>query len=424
MKILKLLVILAILGAAGIGAGRFFAKKDPAAGSPGAYAAGAPTEMPPMPVPAVTMAETSVQIWKEFPARLEAVDSVELRPQVSGTINAIKFEDGQAVKKGDVLFVIDPRPYEAEVSQARADLQASKNQYDLAVKELKRAEELISTGAIPKRTYDERLSTELVTKSAIASAEARLKRAQLSLEYAHVRAPITGRVSRAEITQGNLVEAGPNAPILTTIVSSEGIYADFEVDEQTYLRYLRGAANNREEEQKIPVKLSLQSAPDIVYEGNIHSFDNRIDTRSGTIRARAHFANEDGSLLPGMFVTVRLGSPQTLTALVVPERAIGTDQDRKYVYVVGPENKVTYREISPGESVNGSRVVSKGLQVGDIVITDGIMKVQPEMVVAPQLGDAAATPAEAAPAEAPSAEPLIEDPPAEETPVEEIPAAP
>ncbi len=397
------------MGAIGLAAGRFLAKDKQAAGSPGAHAAGAPDAMPPMPVPVVVLEEAPVQIWKEFPGRLQAVDSVDLRPQVSGTINSIKFQDGQAVNKGDILFVIDPRPYEAEVSQARADLQGAKNQYDLAVKELKRAEELIGTGAIPKRTYDERLNTELVTKSAIASAEARMKRAQLNLEYAHVKAPISGRVSRAEITEGNLVEAGPNAPMLTTIVSSEGIYADFEVDEQTYLRYLRGATSSSEEERKIPVKLSLQSAPDMVYEGNIHSFDNRIDTSSGTIRARAHFKNEDGSLLPGMFVTVRLGSPQNTNALVVPERAIGTDQDRKYVYIVGPENKVVYREISPGESVNGNRVVSSGLAAGEVVITDGIMKIHPDMVVEPQVGDPAA-------AAQPPVAPSPEETPTTETP--------
>lgn len=412
MKILKLLLVLIVLAAIGFGAGRLLTKGGKAPDGAGAHAAGAPAEMPPMPVPAIVLEEAPVQIWKEFPGRLEAVDSVELRAQVSGTINAIKFEDGQSVNKGDVLFVIDPRPYEAEVSQAKADLQAAKNQYDLAVKELNRAQELIGTGAIPKRTYDERLNTELVTKSAIASAEARLKRAQLNLDYAYVKAPISGRVSRAEITEGNLVEAGPNAPVLTTIVSSDGIYAGFEVDEQTYLRYLRGAASNREEEQKIPVKLALQSAPDMIYEGNIQSFDNKIDASSGTIRARAHFKNEDGALLPGMFVTVRIGSPQTKTAIVVPERAIGTDQDRKYVYIVGPENKVAYREIVPGESVNGSRIIASGLAAGDMVITDGVMKIHPDMVVAPQTGPAAeAPPAPAAVPEAVEAAPAAEETP-------------
>jgi multidrug efflux system membrane fusion protein len=431
MKVLKILVILAVLAGLGYGASKVLLPKGEAgAEGHGAHAAGAPAEMPPMPVPAITVEEHPVQIWKEFPGRLEAVDSVELRPQVGGVIKEIKFEDGQTVKEGDVLFVIDPRPYEAEVAQSKADLTAARDQYGLAKKELKRAEELIGTGAIPKRTYDERVSTEAVTRSAIASAEARLKRAQLNLDYAHVKAPISGRVSRPEITVGNLVE--PSAgPVLTRIVSNEGIYAGLEVDEQTYLRYLRGAKSSAEDEKKIPVKLILQSAPDMVYEGTIHSFDNQIDTRSGTIRARAYFKNEDGSLLPGMFVTVRLGSPSTSTALTVPERAVSTDQDRKYVYVVSPENKVTYREITLGESINGSRIVTKGLEAGDVVITDGIMKVQPEMIVAPQFTPLEEHPATEAPEAVPAAgtetvpaeevapaEPLIEEAPVEETPAE------
>ena len=390
MNILKSLAILAILAALGLGAGRWLSGGKTPEGS-SAYAAAAPADMPAVPVPVLVMKEAPVQIWKEFPGRLEAVDSVELRPQVSGTIDTVKFEDGQMVRKGDILFVIDPRPYEAEIAQAKADLQAARNQYDLAVKELKRAEELIGTGAIPKRTYDERLNTELVTKSAIASAEARLKRAQLNLDYAYVKAPISGRASRVEITAGNLVEAGPNAPLLTTIVSNEGIYAGFEVDEQTYLQYLRGATGNREEEQKIPVKLILQNDPGTVYEGNIHSFDNKIDTSSGTIRARALFKNENGNLLPGMFVTVRIGSAESKNAFIVPERAIGTDQDRKFVYVVD-NGKVAYREVKPGETVGENRVIASGIKEGDMVITDGIMKLRPDMPASPQIQNAGAAP--------------------------------
>ncbi len=389
MKKIKLLLALVILVAAGVGTGglRYARSADHGGGNDEAAPGGTMPAMPAMPVQTIVMAETAAQIWNEFPGRLEAVDMVELRPQVSGTIKEIKFEDGQMVNAGDVLFVIDTRAYEAEIAQIRADLQASKNQYELARKELKRAQELITTGAIPKRTYDERLNAELVSKSAVASAEARLKRAQLNLDYAHVKAPISGRVSRAEITAGNLVEAGPNAPVLTTIVSSDGIYAGFDVDEQTYLRYYARKSEKEEEDKSapvIPVKLALQSAPDAAYEGKIHSFDNKIDTASGTIRARAYFKNDDGMLLPGMFVSVRLGSPENKTALLVPERAVGTDQDRKFVYVVGPDNTVAYREVSLGESIDGSRVVISGLKAGDQVITDGIMKIQPGMPVAPQ----------------------------------------
>lgn len=378
---IKLLIGIAVLIGLGIGASRMMHSGTHA------QAAGAPPNMPPMPVPAIRVEEKPVQIWKDFPGRLQAVDSVEIRPQVSGTIKDIRFQDGQTVKAGDILFVIDTRAYEADAAQARADLQSAKNQYELAAKELKRAEELIGTGAIPKRTYDERLSNELVAKSAIASSEARLKRAQLNLDYAHVKAPITGRISRAEITEGNLVEAGPGAPVLTTIVSNEGIYADFQVDEQTYLLYVRGAVKSQDDERKIPVNLYLQNMPGKVFEGTIHSFDNRIDTASGTIRARAHFKNEDGMLLPGMFVNVRLGSAESKMALTVPSRAVGTDQDRKFLYVVSPENKVQYREITLGESVNGSRIVASGLAPGDVVVTDGIMKVQPAMAVVPQFGE-------------------------------------
>ncbi len=406
MNRLKILIGMVIVVAAGIGLSRMM--------HPGvdAQAAGAPPNMPPMPVPAIRVEEKPIQIWKDFPGRLQAVDSVEIRPQVSGTIKDIRFTDGQTVKAGDVLFVIDTRAYEADAAQARADLQSAKNQYELAAKELKRAEELIGTGAIPKRTYDERLSNELVAKSAIASAEARLKRAQLNLDYAHVKAPIAGRISRAEITAGNLVEAGPGAPVLTTIVSNEGIYADFQVDEQTYLLYVRGAVKSQDDERKIPVNLYLQNMPGKVFEGLIHSFDNRIDTASGTIRARALFKNEDGMLLPGMFVNVRLGSAESKMALTVPSRAVGTDQDRKFLYVVSPENKVRYREITLGESVNGSRIVVSGLAPGDVVITDGIMKVQPEMAVVPQFGEEK----QGAPMQ-PEAQPLV---PAEEMPEEKI----
>lgn len=410
MKYFKLLFLLLVLIAAGIGASRFLHSK------PEAQAAAAQQEMPPMPVAVLKVEEQSVQIWKEFPGRLEAVDAVDIRPQVSGTIKEIRFDDGQMVKAGDILLVIDPRPYEAEVAQSKADLQAARNQHDLARKELKRAEELISSGAIPKRTYDERLSNELVARNAVASAEAKLKRAQLNLDYAYVKAPISGRVSRAEITAGNLVDAGANAPVLTTIVSNEGIYADFEVDEQTYLRYVHSTAKDAAAERKIPVKLTLQNYPDMVYEGNIHSFDNKIDTASGTIRARAYFKNEDGSLLPGMFINVSIGSSEMQTALIVPERAIGTDQSRKFVYVVSPEKKVAYREVTLGDSVNGSRIVLSGLQNGDLVITDGLMKLRPDMPVEPQMQKEADL--------HPEAQPVTEEAPAagiEELPPEEQP---
>ncbi len=337
-----------------------------------------------MPVNVEIVSNDPVQIWNNYSARLEAVDFAEIRPQVSGTITEIKFIDGQEVEKGDLLYVIDPRPYQAAVNQAQADVNAAVNQAALSEKELIRAEELIKSDAISKRIYDERESALKVASSSVKAARARLERAKIDLDYAYVKAPISGRVGRAEIKEGNLVEAGPGAPLLTSIVSTKDIYADFEVDEQTYLKYIRGAARDLEEENKVPVKLKL-SNDDKEYEGFIHSFDNRINTSSGTIRARAMFSNEDGALLPGMFASVEMGSPNTQKKILITERAIGTDQDRKFVYVVGDENKVEYRAVSIGESLNGGRVINQGLSEGDRVIVDGIIKIRPGMPVDPKI---------------------------------------
>lgn len=337
----------------------------------------------PMPVKVIVAEEKPVRLWSSFSGRLAAVDHVELRPQVSGAIQEIRFEDGQMVEKGDVLFVIDPRPYEARVAQAEADLQAAKNQQQLAQKDLERAAQLIKSSTISERIYDERESTAKVTRSNVEAAQARLAQARLDLDYAHVKAPISGRVSRAEITVGNLVQ--PGAPLLTTIVSNEGIYADFEVDEKLYLHSLRTAGDER-----IPVRLLLKSDETVTYNGYIKSFDNQINTTSGTIRARALFDNEDGALLPGMFVSVEVGSATAENRIMIPEAAVSTDQDRKFVYTVDESGKVGYRPVTLGASVAGQREIRDGLQPGDKVVIDGLHKLRPDMVVAPQLADSAA----------------------------------
>jgi len=371
--------------------------------------AGGPQTPPPVNV--VAIAKEPVQIWKDFSGRLRAVDFVELRPQVSGSLHDIKFQDGQSVKKDDILFVIDPAPYEATVAQAKAAYQGAKNQSELADKELARAEGLVDSQAISKRTYDERQSESIVSKSSVESASARLRAAQIDLDHAYVKAPIAGRVSRAEITIGNVVQAGPNAPVLTTIASNEGIYADFEVDEQTYTQNVYNIARDREAQSKIPVEMSPKAVSDATYKGTIESFDNHIDPATGTIRARALFDNKDGTLLPGMFVTVRLGSASQDEAILISEKAIGTDQDRKFVYVVDPTGKVTYREIKTGASISGKRVVLSGLNEGDLVIVDGIIKIRPDMVVTPQITNAKA--AEAAPTETPATEEATSEPAAQ-----------
>ncbi len=312
---------------------------------------------------------------------MHAVDSAEVRPEVGGRITEVLFEDGQSVKAGDILFVIDPRPYEAAVARAEANLASAVTSAAFAKVEFERAASIIASQAIPKRLYDERANTNRVANATVKMAEAALKQASLDLEHAHVKAPISGRASRAEITLGNLVQPGPGAPLLTTIVSNHSIYADFEVDEQTYIETIRDYANGRDGERRIPVQLSLHGDKKRVYDGNIYTFDNRIDAASGTIRARAKFDNSDGALVPGMFVSVRLANGREHTELLIPDRAVGFDQSKKFVYVVGDGNKVAYREVELGKQVQSQRVALKGVRPGDRVIVDGVQRVRPELVV-------------------------------------------
>ena len=338
---------------------------------------------PAVPVSVITIKEGPVRTWSEFSGRTQAVDYAEIRPEVSGRITAIRFEDGQTVHAGDVLFVIDPRNYESAVAKAQADLDSALTDAKFARTQFDRARGLVNAQAIAQEIYDQRANADRMAQAALEAAKAELDRAKLDLDRAYVKAPITGRVSRAEITIGNLVNDGPTAPILTSIVSNDGIYADFEVDEQTYLQSIRTHSQRLEQERKIPVELTLDG-DDRVYKGTIYSFDNKIDTSSGTIRARAKFANEDGTLVPGMFVTVKLAASQDADALLVPDRAIGFDQDKKFVYVVDADNKVSYREVGLGKSVKSQRVVESGLAPGDRVIVGGIQFVRPNDTVAPQ----------------------------------------
>lgn len=347
-----------------------------------AAAQGGAGDAPAMPVSVEIIQPEAVQIWKEFPARLEAVEYAEIRPQVSGVITEIKFEDGAEVQKGDVLYVIDTRPYQAEVSRAQADLNLAYNQTELAQKELTRAQNLIEVDAISKRLYDERASAVKVSQAKAASAKAQLEQAKINLDYANVKAPITGKVGRAEVKIGNLVQAGLSGPLLTSIVSSNGIYADFEIDDQTYLNEINRTSAGDSEASKVPVILALKS--DNNYEGFVKSFDNHIDSNSGTIRARAFFANEDKFLLPGMYATIEMGSASPKQQVIITEKAISTDQNRKFVYTVNDENKVTYRQVEIGESSNGKRVILSGLTAGDKVIVDGIIRLRPDMVVDPK----------------------------------------
>jgi multidrug efflux system membrane fusion protein len=342
---------------------------------------GAPAAPPPPTVTVETLAPRKVRIWSEFSGRLHAVDSAEIRPEIGGRVTAVQFEDGATVKAGDVLFVIDPRPYEAAVARARANLASAQTNAAFAKIELERAASMVKTQAVAQRTFDERQNASRVANATVDADIAALKQAELDLEHAYVRAPISGRASRAEITLGNLVQPGPGAPLLTTIVASQSLYADFEVDEQTYVETVRFYANGREGERRIRVQLTVPGDAKTVHDGTIYTFDNRIDVASGTIRARAKFDNADGTLMPGMFVSVRLEEGVEREALLVPERAIGFDQSKKFVYVVDRANRVAYREVALGKRVQAQRVVLDGVKPGERVIVDGIQHVRPSATV-------------------------------------------
>lgn len=357
-----------------------------------------------VPVKVETIQSQPTQVWTEFSGRLHPVNAAEIRPEVSGRITRVMFEDGQMVKRGDTLFVIDPGPYEAAVAKAEADLAAAKSTASFATVEQRRAASMLKTQAIAKRVLDERVNATAVAGANIKVAQAALKQARIDLDHAYVKAPISGRVGRVELTIGNVVQPGPTAPLLTTVVSSDGIYADFEVDEQTYLRSIRNGASNRMQERKIPVKLQLQG-DDKPYDGTIYSFDNQLNVGSGTIRARARFTNADGALLPGMFVTVRMAGSAEREALLVPEKAIGFDQSKKFVMVADTDNKAAYHEITVGDKLGDRRIVLSGLQSGDRVIVDGVQHVRPGAPVqATEVGSEAAQPAAGAKPDAPTEE--------------------
>lgn len=323
------------------------------------------------PVSVAEVIGRDVQQWHEFSGRLVAVDQVDIRPQVSGTIEKILFKDGQLVKKGDLLIVIDPRPFEAVLAAAQATA-------SLAESDLKRGESLMADKAIPQHDYDQRKNNAAVARAALATA-------RLNLDYTHIVSPISGKVGRAEITQGNLVETGGSAPVLTTVVANDPIYADFDADEATFLQYAQASATSDKAAGQVPVKMGLMNETGTPHAGRIQSFDNRMDNASGTIRMRGIFPNPDGTLVPGLFARINLGSSAEQTAVLISDRAIGTDQDRKFVLVVGKDNKVEHREVKLAGLADGLRMVTDGLKPGEKIIVSGMQRVMmPGQAVTPE----------------------------------------
>jgi len=335
------------------------------------------------PVTVATVLQKKITEWDEFSGRVEAIEEVEIRPRVAGTIDAIHFHEGQLVRKGDRLFTIDPRPYQAELARAQATLDGAQAKLALAHTELERTKRMIDEHAVAQRELDERENAVRESAAEESAAQASVLTAKLNLEYTEIVAPVSGRVSRAELTVGNLVGSGPASPALTRVVSVNPMYVNFEVDEQTYLQYAAHGAAGNSGVDRIPVQMGLANELDFPRTGHLQSIDNRIDTTSGTIRVRAVFDNANGSLTPGEFARVRTGGSAQALSILVDDRAIGTDQDKKFVFVVGNDSKANYREVHLGPIVDGLRVVHEGLQPGETIIVDGLQRVRPNDTVAP-----------------------------------------
>lgn len=334
-------------------------------------------EIPPPPVVEVQIvASTPIRVWSRFSGKLAAVEQAEIKPLVGGQIQKVYFKEGDLVSKGAPLFLIDPRPFEAKVKRIEAQLVSAESAHELAKQELARTRGLLNKKLISESTYDAAKSNFEITLASISEAKNALVEAKLDVEYAKITAPFDGRISRAEMTIGNVVEVNTGAPVLATLVSEKQVYAEFNIDEHRYIKAVRASQKVNE----MPVELKL-AGDDVIYQGHLYSFDNQLNSSTGTIRARAIFDNKDGVLKPGMFANIRLGTADEASLKTIPQRAIGTNQARKFVYVINDENMVTYREVSLGQQIEQQRVVVSGLEVGEQVVVNGIAKIRPNMPV-------------------------------------------
>ncbi|BDA83657.1 MexE family multidrug efflux RND transporter periplasmic adaptor subunit [Aureimonas sp. SA4125] len=341
---------------------------------------------PAMPVSVAVVAARPVTEWQSFSGRLEAVGRVELRSRVAGAVDAIHFQEGSLVAVGDLLVTIDPRPYQAEVARAEATVAAAESRLALARNELDRGKRLVQSRTMSQSDYDQRINGESGAIAELEAAKAVLRTATLNLGYTEIRAPIAGRVGRIEVTVGNLIEAGAASPVLTTLVSVSPIYASFEAGEDVVaeaLGSLPQGADPRKAIDSIPVRMDAGGRAGI--DGELQLIDNTVDPVSGTVRIRASFANTDGSLMPGQFARLSLGGAKQENALLVSERAVGTDQDKKYVFVVGADNKAEYREIALGGRADGLRIVTEGLKPDERIVINGLQRVRPGATVAPEV---------------------------------------
>jgi multidrug efflux system membrane fusion protein len=353
------------------------------------YAAQAetPAAAPPaVPVSVAIVAARATAPSDEFSGRLEAVERVEIRSRVAGAIQEIHFREGALVKKDDLLVLIDPGLYAADVARADGQVAAARARLVLTKNEFDRGQQLNDSRWISQKDLDSRINGFREAEANLKAAEAALQTAKLNLSYTEVRAPVAGRVGKIEYTVGNLIGAGPGAPVLTTLVSINPIYASFNADEQVVTRALKTLADEKTpaDIDRIPVQM-VTGASDTSIKGRMQFIDNQVDAKSGTVRVRAQFDNADGRLMPGQFARLSMGQPKPEQTLLVSERAVGTDQNKKFVMVVDDKDKAEYREVTLGVSVEGLRVVLGGLKAGERIVVNGLQRVRPGAQIKPEM---------------------------------------
>jgi len=349
-----------------------------------AESASAAAAAPPQ-VSVAQVLQRRVNEFDEFTGRFQAVDRVEVRPRVSGYISSINFVEGKEVTKGEVLFVIDPRPYEAEYKRAKAQLEQARSQLSLAKSERERAAKLVQSHAISQEEFDTRTAGNEQASANVDAAAAALDSAELNLTFTRVTAPISGRISKAEVTTGNLVTAGQT--MLTTLVSLDPIYVTFDDDEQGYLKYMKQTRNSSHaggNDANNTVLVGLADENGYPHKGEMVFVDNELDPSTGTIRGRAKLDNHERLFTPGLFARVKLLGRETYSALLINDSAVGTDQNVKYVFVVGSDNKVQYRPVNLGPIVDGLRVVRHGLSAGETIVVNGLQRVRPGVAITPE----------------------------------------
>ncbi len=332
--------------------------------------AGAP---PPPEVDAAQVVVKPIRQWDEFSGRIAATDAVDVRPRVSGYIERIAFKEGDEVKAGDLLFVIDPRPYRAAYDSAVAQLARARAAEQLAQEQEKRAQALIAANAISREEFETRRAGSTQSNADVRVAEAAVATAKLNLDFTEVRSPIAGRVSRAMLTLGNLVQADQS--VLTSVVSQDPVYVYFQPDEQTFLRYAELARKGERAKSANPVRVGLATDKDYPYTGTVNFINNQVDPATGTINLRAVVPNPDRIFTPGLYARVQLEGSADVTAILIDDKAVMTDQDRTYVYVVGPENKAVRKDVTLGGFADELRIVRSGLDANDKVIVAGLQKI-------------------------------------------------